>query len=301
MAEEPLPDTAPLATRALLAVLGFLLLMFGGEVLIDKEGPRWFLGVPLIVLGTACFYSAWAWKRLRARLTQGGREKAAAIATDPRWWLATLLVFLIVMAASPYVEQRRWPFEWVASLRASFSPSAQEIAAAIAPIIKSEMGEVAKTITRTVANLPTTSPVPASTAPSGAHATDASASTVDPSRVTLTLRLFGSAGPVERESHHTHWSWWVLESSPLPDFSHNWTAYPQPTPYATLIFLSFDHSINYDSLRITSPDGDSIPAWELQHKTDTSTVILFHGTLDHITLVIEPIVVTIAKTEKPAQ
>jgi len=38
MAEEPLPDTAPQATRVLLGVIAFLLLMLGGEVLIDREG-----------------------------------------------------------------------------------------------------------------------------------------------------------------------------------------------------------------------------------------------------------------------
>jgi hypothetical protein len=36
-----------------------------------------------------------------------------AVATDARWWIATVVFFLSFIALSPYVEQHRWPFSSV--------------------------------------------------------------------------------------------------------------------------------------------------------------------------------------------
>jgi hypothetical protein len=35
------------------------------------------------------------------------------VASDARWWTAVVMVSLLIIAFSPYVEQRRWPFAWM--------------------------------------------------------------------------------------------------------------------------------------------------------------------------------------------
>jgi hypothetical protein len=34
------------------------------------------------------------------------------VASDARWWTAVAMVSLLIIALSPYIEQRRWPFAW---------------------------------------------------------------------------------------------------------------------------------------------------------------------------------------------
>jgi hypothetical protein len=48
------------------------------------------------------------------------QERAKATFTDPAVWIASILAILLIIALSPYLEQRHWPFEtqlpgiWVA-------------------------------------------------------------------------------------------------------------------------------------------------------------------------------------------
>ena len=112
MAEEPLPDTAPNATRVLFATAAFLLLMLGGELMVEKEGPRYWPGIPLLMAGLACSYAAVFWRVFRKILTNTGRQKVAVLATSPTWWFGMLLVTALVITLSPFVEQHRWPFAW---------------------------------------------------------------------------------------------------------------------------------------------------------------------------------------------
>ena len=53
------------------------------------------------------------------------------IATDARWWVATLMVFIAYLAFSPFVEQQRWPF----TVTLPGTPSASDVAKAIAPVL----------------------------------------------------------------------------------------------------------------------------------------------------------------------
>jgi hypothetical protein len=98
-AEEALHDNFSNATKALFGTLGFLLLMFGGEVMLDKAEPRYPLGIVLCACGAISFYLAWAGKAIRGRFSNENIQKINEIAGNPAWWLGIVLVFVLSMAA----------------------------------------------------------------------------------------------------------------------------------------------------------------------------------------------------------
>jgi hypothetical protein len=114
MADETLQESFSGSTKALLGAIGFLLLMFGGEIMIEKQEPRLALGAVLVACGILCFYLAWAGRALRRRLPAGSIARFNTIGADPRWWLISLLILIsaIVMwrfaeAAFPAVDIRQ--------------------------------------------------------------------------------------------------------------------------------------------------------------------------------------------------
>lgn len=67
---------------------------------------------------------------------------------DIRWFIAACMFASILLALSPYVEQHRWPFAWLVPPSAPVPPTAQENAAALAAIIRSQTDEIKQAITR---------------------------------------------------------------------------------------------------------------------------------------------------------
>ena len=92
MAEGALEDTFSGATKALFGTIGFLLLMFGGEVMLDKIEPRYVLGAILFLCGVSCFYMVWSAKTIRQRLPVANIN---AVAKSPISWLMVLLAFVL--------------------------------------------------------------------------------------------------------------------------------------------------------------------------------------------------------------
>jgi hypothetical protein len=65
------------------------------------------------------------WPKLRARIaerTPNFTDKFSALVSDPRWWVATLAIFLMFLALSPYIQQRRWPFSWQLTEKLELAP-----------------------------------------------------------------------------------------------------------------------------------------------------------------------------------
>jgi hypothetical protein len=103
MAEDPLQETFSTATKSLFGTIGFLLLLFGGEMMIEKQEPRLVPGAILIILGVLCFYLVVAGHTFRSRLPV---TRLNAIGSDPRWWLATVLTFVFAIGAWRLIELR---------------------------------------------------------------------------------------------------------------------------------------------------------------------------------------------------
>jgi hypothetical protein len=110
MSDDALHDAAPKATKSLFATIGFILIMVGVELMVERAGPRWFPGIVLFVLGAACFYLAWVWKHIRSKLSDSTQTKIARIAMSPWWWLGAVFLLVEIALLSPLVEGGRWPF-----------------------------------------------------------------------------------------------------------------------------------------------------------------------------------------------
>src|SRR5258708_23571431 len=83
MAEE-LPETAGAATRNLLGAGGFIVILLGGELLLEKTGDRSALGLGLVIGGIPVFFAGVFWKWLQRRLTTAISVKLNLVAADPR-------------------------------------------------------------------------------------------------------------------------------------------------------------------------------------------------------------------------
>src|SRR5438067_7224154 len=101
MAEEPLQESFSGSTKVLFGTIGFLLLMLGGEIMLEKQEPRLALGAILCGLGVLCFYMVWAGRTIRQRLPVA---RLNAIAAEPRWWVVSILVLVAAITSWRVVE-----------------------------------------------------------------------------------------------------------------------------------------------------------------------------------------------------
>lgn len=87
MADE-LPETAGAATRNLLGAVGFIVILLGGELLLEKTGERSTLGLALVIGGIPIFFLGVFWRWFQPKFAAGVAERLNFIAADPIWWVA---------------------------------------------------------------------------------------------------------------------------------------------------------------------------------------------------------------------
>jgi hypothetical protein len=110
---DEIQDTPAGATKGLFGALAFILLLLGAEMMLEKDGARFWIGLALGGCGFVCTYAAVFWNFVRQRLPGGTTAEINAIATSPRWWLGVMLLGSAAFIFSPFVEQQRWPFTYV--------------------------------------------------------------------------------------------------------------------------------------------------------------------------------------------
>ena len=108
MADE-IPETADGAIRAYLFAIGFTLVLVGGDLMAEKDGTRFPIGVALVVLALPVHLGWVFWQRLKPRLGAGFLRELSTIAVSPKWWVGTLLIFLSALIFMPVVQIPRWP------------------------------------------------------------------------------------------------------------------------------------------------------------------------------------------------
>lgn len=106
MAEE-VPDTAGAAVRNLLGTIGFITIMIGAEIMAERSGQRFYLGLGLVCSGMPIFFMGVFWKWLRKIIGSSISIKLEWFADDPRWWAFFLLIFLILIRAAAT------PIDWI--------------------------------------------------------------------------------------------------------------------------------------------------------------------------------------------
>ena len=106
---DELPETPDRAIRLWLAVIGATLVLVGGEMMAEKDGARFGIGLALVLVALPV-HLAWAfWQRIKPRLGSVVIVEIGTIATSPRWWFGLLLVLLSALIFAPVIQVPRWP------------------------------------------------------------------------------------------------------------------------------------------------------------------------------------------------
>lgn len=107
VSDHPPPETPTHAARALIGWFAGGLAFQSVETIHDGLWPS--LGYGLGAIAVAIFdYKLPAILARSPRLTKSLNDVAA----DARWWVGIGIASLLIIAASPYIEQHRWPFAW---------------------------------------------------------------------------------------------------------------------------------------------------------------------------------------------
>jgi hypothetical protein len=87
---DELPDTPDKGIRAFLGALGFIVMLIGAEMMAEKDGARFKLGLVLVLAGLPIFLSAAIWRFVRQYLSANVlidlRNIAARAARGLRTW-----------------------------------------------------------------------------------------------------------------------------------------------------------------------------------------------------------------------
>jgi hypothetical protein len=123
MAEE-IPTTPDGAIRAWFFAIGFTLVLVGGDMMAEKAGDRFGLGLALVLIALPVHLSWVFWSTVKSWLSIGTLKELRAIANNPRWWFASILVVLAALIFMPLISTPRmpsWPFSRteLATLRTS--------------------------------------------------------------------------------------------------------------------------------------------------------------------------------------
>lgn len=297
MAEPPPPETPTGAARALIA-------WFAGGLAFQSV-ETWAAGATTsaVQYGIAAVIVAimdYKLPSLLSRVAPGFTRSLNRVAGNAAWWLASILVVLLFVMLAPYVEQRRVPFIWL--MTSSSHPSAQEIASAVAPLVKAELEktgtppnpsgtpqDVLGLIASLRAQIETVTHDKAYAErqldDTRHQLAEARKPPLDPKTIPtwLDLNFDASGAPSETKSTNIHWTAWNGEepaagcpSSPLagPNFGLSLGGL-NCIAAATVIFLSFDKAISYQNISITT--SQTIPNWEVLQRDAKTALILLHG------------------------
>ena len=139
-------DTAAGATKTFLGFLGFILLMEGVILALEKVGLQLGVGLFVILLGALCLFSAVFWRTAKRILSAEAQRAIAHVARSRSTPPMLIGAFLIVLVLSPFVEHHRWPFSTVFH----DPPTAEDIERAAAPRIAAAQAAAKDEIARAI-------------------------------------------------------------------------------------------------------------------------------------------------------
>jgi hypothetical protein len=106
---DELPDTADKAIRLWLAAVGFTLVLLGGEMMAEKDGARFGIGLVLVLVALPVHLLWVFWEKIKPRLAKGVVLEIGTIATSPRWWFGLLFLLIAALIFTPVIQVPRWP------------------------------------------------------------------------------------------------------------------------------------------------------------------------------------------------
>ena len=100
------PETADKAIREFLGAIGFTLVLTGGEMMADKEGLRFWIGVILVLCAIPVYLSGALWNMLKPHLNQGGLIAINSFVERLPWWFRGALIVIIAIVLSQIIGFR---------------------------------------------------------------------------------------------------------------------------------------------------------------------------------------------------
>jgi hypothetical protein len=110
VSDHPPAETPTAAARALIAWFAGALAFEAVHAFAEagSTSAAFGYGIGAVAVAIADYNLKWLLARTPAGLTRTLNQ----VASDARWWVAAAMLSLFVIAISPYIEQRRWPFAW---------------------------------------------------------------------------------------------------------------------------------------------------------------------------------------------
>jgi hypothetical protein len=253
---EELPESAEKAIRAWLAAIGFTLVLAGGDMMAEKDGSRFGIGLALVI-GALPVHLAWVfWQRAKTWLTAGQIHDLGAIAVSPKWWFGALLTLVWILVTMPIIQTPRlpsWPWSRVELSAISTTLKLQFNAAGSPP------EEI------------------------GANNLHWSSASYDEQRKQSPDRKY-VCDPNSMPTPGT-----VVGSSLFAPQSPNCSYVDFPSYHEvinTILFLTFDRPISAKQIKLNS-HGAELPKWDTSALNDKLATIYFHGDMAHMILDIE--------------
>ncbi len=106
---DAIETTAAGATRVLFGTVAFICLMVGIEGMTGVEKISVGLSALLIGAGAICAYAAFFWEKAKKVLSNDAQDAIAKFSQSGATKATLLLVVLISIFFSPFIEQHRWP------------------------------------------------------------------------------------------------------------------------------------------------------------------------------------------------
>ncbi len=119
MSEGPPADTPDQAIRNYLNAIAWMCMLTGVEMIAHWEHP-----IPAfvaLVIGTGFFYAAFKWDWVKTHISVALVGSLGHVATSAQWWSTLVLVLLIGIIFSPYIEQPKLLYDYLAGTRDSVS------------------------------------------------------------------------------------------------------------------------------------------------------------------------------------
>jgi hypothetical protein len=251
---DELPETADKAIRLWLAAIGFTLVLVGGDMMAEKDGARFGLGMALAIIALPVHLGWVFWQKVKPKLNAGILKELGTVAVSPRWWFGTLLVLLAALIFMPVIQAPRWPSLPFSRTELTSIPTKLRLQfnaknAFPEEIEKQNLSWTAVNYTETRKEEPSQKYV------CDPHTTG-----------TITLQSPLSLGGVPNCSY--------LD---FPNYAEvpNW-----------VIFLTFTRPISAKNIKLNS-HGAPLPKWDTGALTESLGYLYFHGEMAHMILDVE--------------
>jgi hypothetical protein len=255
---DELPETADKAIRLWLAAIGFTLVLVGGDMMAEKDGTRFGIGLVLVIIALPVHLGWVFWQKVKPRLNAGILKELGVVAVSPRWWFGALLALLAALIFTPIIQVPRlpsWPRTALAtiptSLRLQFNsvgadPEQIENRNVEWSIYRYTETKKTGTYTRKICTENQTPPVPA----------------------------YGTTQ-------------FLITTPQPPSINCSDESFPEYTDskYVTLI-LFFPIALEAKDIKLNS-HGAALPKWEKISTSKNSAVIRFNGELSHMIFDVE--------------